>query len=504
MDQGKVWLVGAGPGDEELLTVKAEKIIRKADVVVYDALVGKSIISRIPSDTELVFVGKRSGNHTLSQDEINRCLVEYAKKGKLVVRLKGGDPFLFGRGGEEIEQLQKENIAFEVIPGIPSALAVPAYNGIPVTHRDYCSSVHIITGHKKKNEKLDMDFDALCRTKGTLVFLMGVTALEDICSGLISAGMDPQTPAALLSRGTTAQQKKILATVATLQKEVEKTHPDTPAIVVIGKVCGLSEKFTWYEKFPLFGTKVVLTRPRERSKGLAEKLRELGAQVFELPSIATVPIEPNTLLIEKLRHINQYQWLVFTSPAGVDIFFEECYKNQFDIRNLFGVRIAVIGAGTREKVERKGILTDLMPDVYSGGELGRALAARLKPGNRILIARAKAGSQELIQEIESIRDVIIDDVPTYETKYEAINEHVKNEITGGKNVITVFTSSSTVKGYVNSMSGLDFSMVKAACIGEQTKKEADKWSMDTYVAKSASIDSLVELVCELASMEDTV
>lgn len=253
MKSGKVWLVGAGPGDSLLMTIKGRKVLEEADVVVYDSLVGDSILSTLPQEAQLINVGKRASNHTMAQDKINQLLLSLAQEGKKVVRLKGGDPFLFGRGGEELELLAENNIPYEVVPGVTSPLAVPAYNGIPVTHRDYTSSLHIITGHKKAGNEYDIDFQALVRTKGTLVFLMGVHALKDICSGLLAGGMDPDMPAAILQKGTTAGQKRIVATVSTLAGEVERKGIETPAIIVVGRVCELADRFQWYENLPLGG-----------------------------------------------------------------------------------------------------------------------------------------------------------------------------------------------------------------------------------------------------------
>lgn len=240
---GKVYLVGAGPSDPGLFTIKGKQVLEEAEVVVYDALVGDEILNMIPDEAEAINVGKRSSNHTMPQEKMNELLVQKAKEGKRVVRLKGGDPFLFGRGGEELELLVKEKIPYEVVPGITSAISVPAYQGIPVTHRDFCSSVHIITGHKRAGKEYDIDFEALVRTKGTLVFLMGVSSLGDICRGLLEAGIDPGKPAALLMRGTTAAQKRIVATVATLEAEVKKQGAQTPAIIVVGDVCSLADEF---------------------------------------------------------------------------------------------------------------------------------------------------------------------------------------------------------------------------------------------------------------------
>lgn len=244
---GKVWMVGAGPGDGGLLTVKGSEILKHAEVVIYDALISEEVKAYIPEHAETVYVGKRSSNHTMAQEKINQTIVEYALQGKKVVRLKGGDPFLFGRGGEEVEALLEAGISYEIVPGVTSAFAVPAYNGIPVTHRDYCSSVHVITGHKRGGKELDLDFEALVRVGGTMVFLMGISSLGAICDGLCKGGMPPETPAAVLSKGTTKEQKRIVATVGSLEEKMKENPLDTPAIIVVGDVCSLSEKFSWFE-----------------------------------------------------------------------------------------------------------------------------------------------------------------------------------------------------------------------------------------------------------------
>ena len=245
--KGKVWLVGAGPGDPGLLTLKGRDVLQSADVVVYDALVSQGILDLIPKNARLIFAGKRSGNHFLPQEETNRVLLEEALAGNRVVRLKGGDPFLFGRGGEELELLVEYGVPFEIVPGITSAIAVPAYNGIPVTHRDYCSSVHIITGHRRRDHSYDIDFDALVRAKGTLVFLMGIAALPEICRGLLAAGMDPDMPAAVLEKGTTPEQHRISASVGTLEDVCAAVEVQMPAIIMVGKVCSLADSFSWFE-----------------------------------------------------------------------------------------------------------------------------------------------------------------------------------------------------------------------------------------------------------------
>lgn len=502
MSVGKVWLVGAGPGDIGLFTRKGMEVLEKAEVVVYDSLVGQGVLSQIPPAARLINVGKRASHHTMPQEEINKVLLAEAQKGFRVVRLKGGDPFLFGRGGEELELLKEQGIPYEVVPGVTSPLAVPAYNGIPVTHRDFCSSLHIITGHKQAGKKYDIDFEALVRTKGTLVFLMGVTALGDICNSLMEAGMEPDMPAAILQKGTTAGQKRIVATVSTLKAEVERKGIETPAIIVVGKVCTLAEKFSWYENLPLSGWKVLVTRPRNLISRTAAKLREKGAEVLELPAIRIEAMEDQSRLYEAFARLGQYQWLVFTSPTGVEIFFQEMQKKEMDIRTLGAAKIAAIGEGTAKKLKEKGLYVDLMPKVYDGDSLGAALAETLEGGEKILIPRAEMGNAGLVRRLRDA-GALVEDVPTYQTVYaESPLIDERKEFEAGNIHCAVFTSASTVRGFAEGTKGLDFTKVKAACIGRQTKAAADAYGMETYMAEKATIDSLISLVEKMKKDED--
>ena len=500
--QGKVWLVGAGPGDVGLFTIKGKQVLEQAEVVVYDSLVGDGVLAMVPRTARLINVGKRAGHHTIKQEMINQVLLEEAQKGYRVVRLKGGDPFLFGRGGEELELLTEHEIPYEVVPGVTSSIAVPAYNGIPVTHRDFCSSLHIITGHKKAGMAYDIDFEALVRTKGTLVFLMGVTALEDICNCLMKAGMDADMPAAILQQGTTAGQKRIVATVGTLKAEVDRQGIETPAIIVVGKVCSLAKEFAWYEELPLAGYKVLLTRPRDLISSMAQKLRAQGAEVLELPAIRTEATEDNEALRRAWKQMQQYQWLVFTSPTGVKVFFEQMKRECCDIRMLGTVKIAAIGEGTKKALRERGLFVDLMPEIYDGENLARTLAAELSGGENILIPRAEAGNLELVKILKEA-GACVDDVATYRTCYESqdvIDEAAEFE--KGKIDCAVFTSASTVRGFAEAVQGLDFSKVKAACIGKQTRAEAEKYGMQTWMAKKATMDSLVQLVIDMKNEGD--
>lgn len=491
---GKVWLVGAGPGDAGLFTRKGYDVLKQAEVVVYDSLVSDAILSMIPENAKKIDAGKRAGNHKIRQEETNRILLQEALKGQRVVRLKGGDPFLFGRGGEELELLSEHGIEYEVVPGITSAISVPAYNGIPVTHRDFCSSVHIITGHKKQGEDYNINFKALVETEGTLVFLMGVSAMVDICENLLMAGMDPDMPAAILQSGTTAGQRRVVATISTLPEESKKARIGSPGIIVVGKVCSLADNYAWYEKMPLFGQKILVTRPKELVSTMAEKLRNLGAEVIELPAIKTEPIKDNSKLATALDNIREYGWVAFTSPSGVRIFFDELENAQKDIRSLGHIKVAALGEGTRKELKKYGIIADLMPETYDGEALGEAIAKNAEPGTKILLPRAAIGNKEIL---EKLKDFQVDDIPTYDTvscSQDVLD--IEEEILLGQIRTVAFTSSSSVKAFVAAYPNADFTKLTAACIGRQTRETAEGFGMNCYMAKKATIDSLVEAIVE--------
>lgn len=495
---GKVWLVGAGPSDLGLLTLKGKYVIEHADVVIYDRLVGQSILTMVPEIAESIDVGKKAGNHKLTQNEINQLILEKAKSGKKVVRLKGGDPFLFGRGAEEIELLIQNDIPYEIVPGITSALAVPAYNGIAVTHRNCCSSVHILTGHKKNNEYNDIDFNSLVNMKGTLVFLMGVAELGYICDKLIEAGMRDDMPAAFLQNGTSSKQKRIVATVGTLESKVSNSYVETPAIIIVGEVCKMN--FEWYEKLPLFGCKIIVTRPKQFSSSISNRLRELGAEVLEIPAIRTVPISDNKKLYDVFENLESYNWIVFTSPTGVNIFFEAMKNFKLDIRKLKDSKIAAIGEGTSNMLLNRGIYADLIPKIYEAEELGKELNRVCKSGDRILIPRAKNGNPKLVEQISQNRKIEILDIPIYETEciYSKIIDE-RYELETGNVDFVVFTSASTVNGFVKSTTGLDYTKVKAICIGKHTESAAHNYNMKTYISDNATEESIISLILKLYS-----
>lgn len=500
MSAGKVWLIGAGPGDPGLLTLRGKQVLDQAQVVVYDALVNPGVLNMIPDTARVVFAGKRSGKHHLKQSEINTLLLKEAQRGFRVVRLKGGDPFLFGRGGEELELLAEHKIPFEIVPGVTSAFAVPAYQGIPVTHRDYCSSVHIVTGHRRRDRSWDIDFSTLTKTKGTLIFLMGIAMLPDICRGLLEAGMDPDTPAAVLESGTTASQRRISATISTLEEKARLAMVKAPGIIVVGRVCTLADRFAWYEHRPLAGIRVLVTRPKELVSTLAGMLRQRGAQVLELPAISTRPIADNIALEESMHTLDQkgYDWLVFTSPSGVRIFFDKLLTWS-DVRVLGGLKIAALGQGTQKALKLYGINADFLPSIYDGETLGRELAEVCRPGARVLIPRAAIGNHALVEALEQGNHLHITDLPVYDTVYETsrVIDEKKLFETGGID-FAVFTSASTVHGFAAAVEGMDFANVNAVCIGRQTEAAASSYGMRTWISRKATLESLAERVEQAA------
>ena len=489
---GSVILVGAGPGDPGLLTQKGRQAIENAQVVVYDRLVSPAILSLIPKDAEKINVGKESSNHLVPQEEINRILLRKAQEDKRVVRLKGGDPFLFGRGGEELELLEAAGIPFQVVPGVTSALSVPAYAGIPVTHRDFCSSVHIITGHARAGAELSIDFDALKRTGGTLVFLMGVTSLPKICKGLLDAGMAPDMPAAVIEKGTCPGQRKLISTLEKLPSEAEKAGVKSPAIIVVGKVCSLSNRFDWFDCLSLKGKTVVVTRPEDRSGTLTQRLRELGAEVVDYPCIRTVAREENPELEEAMENLSRYRCLVFTSPAGPEIFFRRLRAAGRDARALSGLTLAAIGPKTAKAMERFGVTADLVPETYDSDHLAKALEAVEGP---VLLCRASRGSTALPEMLER-KGIPFADVPIYDTVYTAPDPQKVDALLGEKLLVT-FTSASTVRGFVESLPGRDLKNVIGCCIGKQTETEAKKYGLTTVVSQEATMDSLMETIKEV-------
>lgn len=497
MGKGFVALVGAGPGEIGLLTVRGKEYIEKADVVVFDRLVSKEIMDLIPSGAKKIDVGKESSNHKVPQENINRILLSEAQEGNLVVRLKGGDPFLFGRGGEELDLLKENNITFEVVPGITSALSVPSYAGIPVTHRDYCSSIHIITGHQKKDEALNINYEALCQTGGTLVFLMGVASLKEIMDGLINANMDRDTSAAVIQNGTLPNQRIVTGTIENLYERAVQSKIKSPSVIVVGKVCELSGKYDWFTKRPLFGNKIIVTRPRLSGNTLSVRLKNLGADVYDYPCIEIQEILNNETLKSEIDNISDYDWLVFTSKNGVNIFFDYLLKNKMDFRALGNIKIAAIGSQTANSLKAYGLIADYVPDIFDGGHLAKGLTERINTNEKVLLMRALMGTEE-IPIILSERGIPYKDVPIYETIFKNEDAQYIEELINQNEIdLITFTSASTVEGFINSMPEVDLSKVFGICIGNKTAGVAQRYGIKHVVSDEATIDSMIAKISEV-------
>ena len=498
MKKGIVILVGAGPGDRGLLTLKGALAISQAETVVFDRLVSPEILAMIPIGAERIDVGKSGGNHPVPQSEINEILLQKALAGRRVVRLKGGDPFVFGRGGEELELLAQNGIDFEVVPGVTSAVAVPAYAGIPITHRDYCSSFHVITGHAREGGKLNIAFHHLAGLGGTLVFLMGVASVRYLCAGLMDAGMDGLTPAAVIERGTTPRQRKFVSTLRELPGLIERNGVESPAVVVVGKVCTLSEQFDWFSKQPLFGCHVVVTRNEGPSGPLSEKLRALGASVTDYACMDTAEIEDNPALDEALGRLQDYRWLVFSSKIGVEIFFRRLWKKRLDARALAGIRIATVGERTAKALEAHGLLADYTPDIFDGAHLAEGLAGLMEVQERVLICRAAEGAPELTQTLKGFGIEYLD-LPLYHalSKSEP-NPELAELFTASRIDFVTFTSKSAVDGFVKAP-GIDFRKIKAVCIGRQTAAAAESYGIHCVVSDKATLDSVADKIIEVRS-----
>ncbi|MBM3856472.1 MAG: uroporphyrinogen-III C-methyltransferase [Verrucomicrobia bacterium] len=450
---GICYLIGAGPGDPGLLTVRGAKLLHDAEIVIYDYLCNPILLQQAPATAEKIYVGKAAGKHTLSQEEINQLLVKSTQDGKLVVRLKGGDPFLFGRGGEEAEALEDAGLKFEIVPGITSAIGGLAYAGIPVTHRASNAMLTIFTGHEdpaKKESKLD--YDALATTPGTKVMLMGMERLEKICEELLAAGMEKKTPVALVRWASTPRQETLTGTLVTIAKLAQEKNFKAPALAVFGEVVSLREKLNWFETKPLFRKRIAVTRTREKASELVKTLRDLGADAYELPTIRIKPVtekKDREAFVEALAQAHHYDWIVFTSPNGVAHFFEAFYKLHRDARELGNAKIAAIGPGTAQKIEEYRFGVDLIPPQFVAESLLKEFKKLGVENLKILLPRASGSREMLAVELENF-GAIVDDVPVYETV--GVTDDVaggwKRFAEEGADLVT-FTSGSTAQHFKN-------------------------------------------------------
>jgi uroporphyrinogen III methyltransferase / synthase len=467
---GTCYLVGAGPGDLGLVTLRAKECIELADVLVYDALSSPELLHWTKPGCEKIYVGKRAKFHSVPQDQINGLIVEHTKAGKNVVRLKGGDPMIFGRGGEEAAELAEAGVAFEIVPGISSAIAGPAYAGIPVTHRDHNTQLTIFTGHEDPTKGFSsVDYAQLATTPGTKVFLMGVARLREIASAFVEHGAAAETPIALTRWATTGAQKTIVGTLSDIADIAERENFSSPAVAVIGNVVNERKKINWFEQRPLFGKRIVVTRTREQAGELSRALRDLGADVIELPTIRIEPPEDRQEFAELVTHVHEYDWLVFTSPNGVERFFDAFFKAFDDARSLGNPKIAAIGAGTAAKIREYRFAVDLIPERFVAEGLIDAFKKEDIENLTMLWVKA-AESREVIADGLTALGAIVDECIAYRTVAETedptgarakLEEH-------GADLIT-FTSSSTVDHFF--ALGLDWpENCGAASIGPVTSE----------------------------------
>ncbi len=484
-----VCLVGAGPGDGGLITKKGLECLRQADVVVYDNLISGSLLNEAPLDAELIYVGKRSGNHHKTQDEINQILVQKAREGGSVVRLKGGDPFIFGRGGEEALALHEQGIPYEIVPGVSSVYSVPAYGGIPVTHRGLASSFHVITGHEGREKQtiagqkggkkaVDvLDYGVLAKAEGTLVFLMGLERLETIAEQLMVYGKSGETPAAVIEKGTTAGQRMVCTDLAHIAEKVRESGLKTPAVIVVGDAAALSGKLSWFGGEPLSGKRILLTGTRYMARELEEELRPLGAECVSVSLIESRPLWTKKTKAA-IADLSQYDWLVFTSSNGVDLFFQMMREQGQDLRQLMHVKFAAIGRKTADALSGHGFLCDFVPESFSGTDLAKEWIPMLPSDTRVLLLRAKDGSEVLPRELKKA-GIDYEDVPIYETWLDRRRKEELNRLIGTVDYVAV-ASSSAVRALGEMLEDPVHIPAKVVSIGPYTTKTAREAGIPVY------------------------
>lgn len=501
MKTGKVFFVGAGPGDPKLLTLRGKECLEQAQVVLYDYLANPVLLEHVPSAAERVYVGRRGRGRYGKQEEINRVMIERARAGKTVVRLKGGDPFVFGRGGEEAEAVAEAGIPFEVVPGVTAAVAAPAYAGIPVTHRTLASSVALVTGHEDPTKPSPtVEWDRLASTGGTVVFLMGMKNLPAIVAHLTASGRPATTPVALIRWGTRAEQKTVVGTLADIVKKAEDAALEPPTVIVVGEVVSLRDKLNWFETRPLFGTTVLITRPREQAKEFADLLAGLGAQVIPFPTIAIVPPADWGPLDRAIGRLSEYDWIVFTSVNGVRFFMERMRTLGRDARALGGSRLCAIGPRTAEALGVAGLTADLIPAEYQAEGVLQALEKEQVKGARILIPRAEVARDLLPKELRA-RGADVTVAVAYRTvRPEADAAALKEKLRLGEVGVVAFTSSSTVRNYVELFADREEAcaltrQAVVACLGPITADTAEALGLRVQIrAKANTVPALAEAI----------
>jgi uroporphyrinogen III methyltransferase/synthase len=489
---GKVYLVGAGPGDAKLITLRGLELIQKADVIIYDFLVNKELLGFARPDAEIIYVGKQASKHELPQGDINTLIASKAKGKGIIVRLKGGDPFIFGRGGEEAQVLAEEQVPFEIVPGITSAISVPAYAGIPLTHRDFASTVAFITGHEdEKKTESAIRWDELATGPDTLVFLMGVKNLKTIKNRLIAGGRNPDTMACLIQWGTLPKQKVVIGKLNEIDVVAKKAGIRPPAIILVGNVVNLRSQLQWFEQRPLFGRKIAITRAPHQSLKLGELLTEKGAEVLYCPTIHIRPIQPNKRLTQAIDSIHEYFCIIFTSTNAVSLFFATLHASGKDARALAGIKILPIGQATASLLESKGIIPDYMPGTFTSEGIVEVLETMEIRDRRFLLPRAEEARDIIVTFIKN-HGGTCDVIPIYRATLPKQTTPLSE-----KPDITTFTSSSTAKNFVTLYGKDALKNTIIASIGPVTSRTLNDLGFKAHIeAKRYDIPGLVEAIEE--------
>lgn len=491
----KVYLIGAGPGDEELITLKAIRLLKKCDIVLYDRLTNDNLLKYLRDDCKVYYCGKKPGSHYKTQDEINDMLVLYAKQGHTVGRIKGGDPYIFGRGGEEGLRLYEEGIDFEVIPGITSPISVLNYSGIPTTHRKIAQSFHVYIG--KSSDKLNIDWKIVSKIEGTNIFLMGLESLDMIVSNLIENGKDKNTPVGVIMEGTTANQKKVIGSLDNIVEKVRKAGLKSPCIIVVGDVVSFNEKLNWYEKKPLFGLNICVTRSKEQSKEISEKIIDLGGEVTEINTIKVVDTSEN---LDKYKEkLSEYDYVVLTSINAVNIFFKRLQDLEIDIRTI-KAKFIVIGSKTSKVLKEKGIIPFAMPEHFVAESLIEKMKEFVVSGDKILLPQSKIARPYTYESLKEL-GCKVDKVYLYDTVEGDIRNKESIDETMDEVDIILFTSPSTVKNLIK-MVGIDkIKDKKIISIGDITKKELDRWKLECVKCDKCTTESLIEKIISIKKEE---
>ncbi len=496
---GKVYLVGAGPGDPGLLTLRGRELLSRADVVIYDRLASPRIMEFVNPGAEKIYVGKRIGRHVANQQEINDLIVQKAREGKRVVRLKGGDPFIFGRGGEEAQILASRGIAFEIVPGVTSAIAVPAYAGIPLTHRSFTASVAFITGHRRfDTSEAPVDWEGLAKGVGTLVFLMGMSNLPNITENLIRFGRNPETPVAVIRWGTTPLQESIVGTLADIAGKVKESGFKPPAIIVVGDVCSVRDDINWFERQPLLGKKVLVTRTRQQASQLVRLLERKGAGCIECPTIEVRMVEDTSVLDGAIEDMDGYDWIIFSSTNAVKFFFTRLDQLGLDIRAMGKTRIAAVGSSTADAIRRLHLRVDAVPEDFRAEGLLEFFQGQDMKGKKVLIPRAVVARKVLPDGLGRL-GARVTVAPIYETVPPEIAPQTLELLEEESIDVITFTSSSTVKNLFKTVPSDVIEKIRArakvACIGPVTAKTAAKMGLQVDIVPGEStVPALVDAI----------